>query len=452
MGLVIQAVAADSLFAPLAVQTPAVVESGKSPQTDVFAQLLAGLAGDAPSERSAADALTTVANPGDAVAEPADADAATETPAVMAAMQLLAQLNPLMPGPVNGGQSDAETKVAIAPQIASGPETAVEDGLSSIAEAPPIGAGTSAGMGAEAAVQAADLPGSPDASVPPTEASSPPAGPPTEATAEQPLANNAMAAIEAATSDVTGHGGVKERAKPDTPKPKDEAPLATPEALANSTGTNSVVRTAGNAQGKGQQDGHANPNAGDGKANAKPNASAEGIAHAAANSAVGQLRVTDATIPEPPQTTPTPAALPEAVDHVGRTIIQKVEQGGGEARLTLRPEALGEVVLHIHTDGDRVRVEIHAERAEAANLLRDHTQDLSQLLGQRGLNLTDVYVGLGGQGSNNQQDGLPAWARPRQQADNSFASLLGIEDQGAADRSNRLRSAYNPDGAMSYRV
>ena len=63
-----------------------------------------------------------------------------------------------------------------------------------------------------------------------------------------------------------------------------------------------------------------------------------------------------------------------------------------------------------------------------------------------------VWGGLGGRGANNQQNDLPAWAQPQQQADNSFASLLGIEEPGATDRSNRLRSAYNPDGAMSYRV
>ncbi|MEO9254582.1 MAG: hypothetical protein ABI305_03515, partial [Tepidiformaceae bacterium] len=79
------------------------------------------------------------------------------------------------------------------------------------------------------------------------------------------------------------------------------------------------------------------------------------------------------------------------------------------------------------------------------------TADLSNLLGNRGLNLADVYVGLGGQQARDSQ-------REQQQAFNNrpnngeFSSLMGIDEAPAIERLNRLRSAYNPDGALSYLV
>ena len=95
-------------------------------------------------------------------------------------------------------------------------------------------------------------------------------------------------------------------------------------------------------------------------------------------------------------------------------------------------------------------MEVHAERQEAAQLLRDHTQDLSTLLGDRGLNLSDVNVGLG-RGNSEQ-----AWGQDERQgnrpATGEFASILGVGETAALDTHHRLRAAYNPDGALVYRV
>ena len=441
MGLVIQTAPADSLLAPLASPKPAESATERDKQGDVFAARLASLSGGAPASEAASTASTLPGTlPEESGAKPDEAG--TETPAVIAAMQLLAQLNPILPGPVNGGQTAAAVVAVVAPPMQAGSQFSLPTELgAAVAGSPDLAPAETPQP--QAVVQAA------------TGALLSPGAAPASAQAEQPAASEQPVPTTALETLEAGVRAAADKAHDKTEglKPKDEAVAAAPGAPPNSTEPHiSVVRSAGNAEQKGQPDGHANPGASDEKKNPQPNASAQGIAHAAPNSAVGQLRVSETAVPDAPQVATTETPLPEAVAHVGEAIVQKVELGGGEARLTLRPEALGEVVLHIRTDGDRVRVEIHAERAEAANLLRDHTQDLAQLLGQRGLNLTNVYVGLGGHGSNNQQGGLPAWARPREQADGSFASLMGIEEPSAADRSNRLRSAYNPDGAMSYRV
>jgi flagellar hook-length control protein FliK len=142
--------------------------------------------------------------------------------------------------------------------------------------------------------------------------------------------------------------------------------------------------------------------------------------------------------------------LPQQIEHVATTVIEQVDAGGGEARIHLDPVDLGEVTIHVRTEGDSVRVEIHAERREAMNLLRDHSQELSTLLGERGLNLSDVNVGLGrGNGGQGWGDDEKPENRP---VSGEFAAVLGIDDGASVERHQRLRAAYNPDGAHFFRV
>jgi len=232
-------------------------------------------------------------------------------------------------------------------------------------------------------------------------------------------------------------------------KPVDGA--ATPSASAEVT---SVVRSVGNAQsetgtpGEGEQETTNTPV----RPN-EPRASARGIEQAAPNSAVGGLAPASSSDPAAAAVTEAPSAVaaevPPAVEQVATTVFEHTEIGGGEARIHLDPVELGEVTIHVHTDGDSVRIEVRAERPEAAQLLRDHTQDLSNLLGERGLNLSDVNVGLGrGQAGQDQND----TSQRNRPVDGEFAAILGLDDAAPAAAHNRLRAAYNPDGAHLYRI
>ena len=147
------------------------------------------------------------------------------------------------------------------------------------------------------------------------------------------------------------------------------------------------------------------------------------------------------------------APPPAPTEQVARAVIERVTDGGGEAVIRLDPAELGHVRIHVSTSSDGVRVEVHAERPEAVALLRNSTPDLTALLSGQGLDLTNVYVGLGGrEAGGGGQDGAP-WAQRGQQPRNGeFASILGIGDPGSVERHNRLRSAYNPDGALLYRI
>ncbi|MBI5947937.1 MAG: flagellar hook-length control protein FliK [Chloroflexi bacterium] len=190
-----------------------------------------------------------------------------------------------------------------------------------------------------------------------------------------------------------------------------------------------------------------------------PGRKSQGTAEAAAPQPV-QAQPAPAPANREAVSTPAPAApappqlpdVPPAVQQVGRAVLERIEQGGGEARLHLEPADLGSVTIHVQAHGDRVTIDIHAERGEAMQILRDHTQDLSQLLGGRGLHLSDVSVGLGGGHSQSQQQGEQQGSPRNEPSPGGFASVLGIEPAAEVGRHNRLRAAYNPDGAHVYRV
>ncbi len=292
------------------------------------------------------------------------------------------------------------------------------------------------------------------------------AAPPTEAeaAAAQPnaaVALSAEAAIAEATKIVSkASGDTKPAAKSGHPPDPAVNPPAesSPGPAGQTQHADSVVRFAGNAQPQ-----HGNDNQGHGKGNTpsdpkQPNASVQGIAHAADGSAVGALRTasTDpAAVTDVPQAqAPAPAApqLPPAVQHVAQTIIDQAGKGGGQARIHLNPAELGDVTIQVHADGDHIRIQVHADRPEAMNLLRDHTADLSNLLGSRGLNLSDVFVGLGGQHAGGSHAGEQQQHFGARTNNGEFASLMGAGEPLSIDTHNRLRSAYNPDGALSYRI
>ncbi len=299
----------------------------------------------------------------------------------------------------------------------------------------------------------------PAAPAPPTEATSgqATAAPPADQSPPPPSAPTAT--VEAPAADaVSGPSATAIEA----PEPPAESPgpgqAEAPEAAAAEAApsTEGVVRSVGNASESAPGRSRDQPGRKPEDARPLPRASAAGIAHAAVNSAVGELRQAGAPeapareVVDVPAPAGPPAELPQQVDQVASAVIERVEAGGGEARIHLEPLELGEVTIHVRTDGDEVRIEIRAERPDAARLLRDHTQDLSSLLGSRGLNLSDVNVGVGGGNAGGLFDNQREQPRP---VAGEFAAVLGMDgDPSPAGRHNRLRAAYNPDGALLYRV
>ena len=438
MGLVVQAPldallpAVDPLAAPAA--TPAADDG-------LFASLLATLAAHPAAGETAQDIpLPLTAETTGLPAAPARADDEAKRDALA---DLFANTVPL-------------PLVSLAPNLPA-PGTSVGGGGAAEPSAEAVGVDLAPGTvpllpveGDQVAPDAEDTQAAPPADVHPTEApavelaapSSAPAVFTPEVLAEQP------GALEVAQPPA-------ESDPPAAAEANGEAPSAPP-AEAN---LESVVRPVGNAETNTEaQPGLANPERKPGSDRPVPRASERAIERAAANSAAGALRAeapADAGTPAPaPAPDPAAAAFaPETapqVEHIARTVIETVETGGGEARIHLDPVDLGEVTIHVHTDGAEVRVDVRAERPEAMQLLRDHTHDLSALLGDRGLNLSDVNVGLG-RGNGGQPFAEHQQGRERPLA-GEFAAIFGTPEAPSLERHHRLRAAYNPDGAHIYRV
>jgi len=398
--------------------------SGTAAAGDLFGALLAAIAGD-----SAADAPA-----GPSLPLPPQRRSPATDPLVAVALALVPA--PVLPAPAPSGDAAPAAGGQAAP-LPGAPAAPAEPALDS---APPADAAAGAAPDLAAAVES-ELPA--DSAVPET------AGPASAAPTADLPAGPVAPAVEASAAA----GADPPAAEPAAPRPAAEPP-----ADLTAESSEGVVRTVGNAAPGSETalpPGIAVREARRPADRPLPRAAEPAIAHAAAGSAVGQLRETSSgqgAAPPAPAEPPPPA--PPAITNleaVATAVIERVEDVGGEARIRLEPAGLGEITIRLHARHEAVHLDIHAETPEAVALLRDAAADLSSLLGQRGMTLNGLSVGLGAR-----QGGSGGWeeARPRQQppARGEFAALLGIEDPAAAARHHRLRAAYNPDGSLLYRV
>jgi flagellar hook-length control protein FliK len=153
---------------------------------------------------------------------------------------------------------------------------------------------------------------------------------------------------------------------------------------------------------------------------------------------------------------PAPAEEPirmegRPLEQVADAVVEQFDGEGGEARIILDPPELGEIVIKLHARGDQVSLEVVAQRPEAIQMLRDGSPSLQLLLQERGLDLSDAQFSLNHQG---QQDSGEQGEQGQSNTSTGFAGLLGFDEPAdAANRNhNKLRAAYNPDGAFAYRV
>lgn len=416
----------------LALLSPPGAETGDAAPPDAFQALLAELLGGAPADPGAASAADTetLSLPPSKTKDESPATSAAVLEAMAALQPLAAPLPPAAVSEHASGSSDSPISGIGTEQTKAQP-----DGLAPVAESQAELPADSAepntitgGAGSPATT------GQQQAAAAPNEIQ--PASTPTLANAAADL----KAVLETRSQELERH---EKRAKD-----PDDAPAPPGDPPTNSQPAASVVRSVGNAhENKAENNGNA---FGRQEQKPQPKASVEGIAHSSDHSVLHRTETVGAPASDAPQQ-PARPELPPAVEQVVRTVIEKVEAGGGDAKLHLHPAELGEITIHVHADGDHVQVHIHADRPEAAQLIREHTVDLSSMLGQQGLNLADVNVSLGQPGSGNANPGehQPAPNRP---GNSDFAALMGIGDSAATDRFNRVRAAYNPNGAFDYRI
>jgi flagellar hook-length control protein FliK len=79
-------------------------------------------------------------------------------------------------------------------------------------------------------------------------------------------------------------------------------------------------------------------------------------------------------------------------DQIVRAVRLQWRDGVGEARLTLQPEHLGQVVISLRVEQGAVSAVLRAENAAAADWIRLHQTDLKASLAQQGLGLDSLEV------------------------------------------------------------
>lgn len=210
-------------------------------------------------------------------------------------------------------------------------------------------------------------------------------------------------------------------------------------ALVDTESEVSVVRPAGNASQTTNNNTNASPE--------QQTAFVNNLAAASQATAPPVTNQADTAVQAMPgDPLPMPSMAPE---RVVEAVIERAEAGGGEVHVRLDPPELGEVTIRVTTEGDAVRVHIQVERPEAGQLLRNAVAALESLLSERGLDLSDVFVGSGDREAREQAQQQPSAG---EDADTPFGALLEGPSTMEVRQHNRIRSAYNPDGALLYRV
>lgn len=131
---------------------------------------------------------------------------------------------------------------------------------------------------------------------------------------------------------------------------------------------------------------------------------------------------------------PAPLAPPERMD-LREQVVLLAEQGGGSARLTLRPPELGEVQLVVRVRGRRVVVHVRADELGAQQAVLDHRERLGDALAAKDLRMEEFRLSGTGVGSGD------AGASGRRGERGAFAP-----DPHAVFVPGTARSVPNPSG------
>jgi flagellar hook-length control protein FliK len=104
-------------------------------------------------------------------------------------------------------------------------------------------------------------------------------------------------------------------------------------------------------------------------------------------------------------------------------------RGGGEMRVRLRPDNLGELHLKVQTRGGEVRLQIQASDAGAKKILEESLSHLKDSLASQNLNLSRVDVTVGISPSSDQQSQARGGENPL--AQNFFSDSFGGNRPGS---------------------
>lgn len=124
------------------------------------------------------------------------------------------------------------------------------------------------------------------------------------------------------------------------------------------------------------------------------------------------------------------------LNDVGTGVALHAHKGGGEMRLVLHPDDMGEVKLKVSTKGGKVEVQLTAENNDVANVLRSGNQDLEASLKDQNLTLSKFEVTVS---DSTQVNNLDKGASLNEQFLSQNQQQQGGFGQEAADQGRQAR-------------
>lgn len=106
-------------------------------------------------------------------------------------------------------------------------------------------------------------------------------------------------------------------------------------------------------------------------------------------------------------------AKQEAIQNIVNNAQMLAQKGGGEMKLTLRPDHLGEIQLKVALEGSRVDVQMVTERNDVKKMIEQGVQELRNGLAQHNLSMEKLDVSVSDKNAGSFQRGQPDFSAAR---------------------------------------
>ncbi len=141
----------------------------------------------------------------------------------------------------------------------------------------------------------------------------------------------------------------------------------------------------------------------------------------------------------------------EAIQSIINNTQALSHRGGGEMKLTLTPEHLGEIQVKVVTSGSNVDIQMVAEKSEAKKLIEQNIHELRAGLAQHGLSMDKLDVNIGDKSAGFQnQHGKPDFNQAREFAQGFNQS--GSSGQRGREREELLASRMSDRSMLQSRT
>jgi flagellar hook-length control protein FliK len=139
----------------------------------------------------------------------------------------------------------------------------------------------------------------------------------------------------------------------------------------------------------------------------------------------------------------------ESVINLSNQISSFAPKGGGEMRIRLNPDNLGELLIRVTTSGKDVGLKVQATRGEAKKILEESVMSLKDALSAQNLSLSRVDFTVAPQIAQQPSTGMSADTRSDPQNSFSNQGRESSANESRDDNRNNVRSFQNAQAAFS---